>query len=403
LKKPEMRIDHFMPGHIQQMKKNGKPVPGYWRIIVEAGKDPITGKRNRIIRYFRGRKADAEALKEQIIAELQQQTYIRPAKITLGEWLDTWMNDYKKLDLRPTTWQSYEQLIRMHIKPVISYVPLQDLRSEHLQKLYNEKRAAGLSPRTVRYMHAVLHEALGQAVKERKLAWNVSEAAVLPPMKQKEARALTPEEQAAFLSVLDGDRLGVAFLLLLGTGLRRSELLGLWWEDVDLENGLLYVRKGLVEGRKVAPLIYQEPKTDKSRRIIPLPKLLAEALVRHKERLLLEKNFHPGGPVICNTKGNPLFPSNLNRKFYELRRKAGIEHVNLHALRHTFATRLLENGEHLKVVQELLGHSRVSTTGDIYSHVSPQLMRGAMDKLGESLSAGIKMESKTGQDEKGEN
>jgi integrase len=309
------------------------------------------------------------------------------------------MNDYKKLDLRPTTWQSYEQLIRMHIKPAIGHVPLQELQSEHLQKLYNEKRAAGLSPRTVRYIHAVLHAALRQAVKERKITWNVSEATVLPPIKHKETRALTPEEQVAFLSVLDGDRLGVAFLLLLGTGLRRSELLGLRWEDVDLENGLLYIRRGLVEGRKVAPLIVQEPKTDKSRRVIPLPKLLVKALARHRERLLLEENFQSDGPVICNTKGKPLFPSNLNRKFYELRKKAGIKHVNPHALRHTFATRLLENGEHLKVVQELLGHSRVSTTGDIYSHVSPQLMRGAMDKLGEMLDAGIKMESETSRDE----
>lgn len=160
-----------------------------------------------------------------------------------------------------------------------------------------------------------------------------------------------------------------------------------------MENGIIHVRQG-VTFTKTNGLYVDRPKSEKSVRSIPLPKILVTALQGHKERMMLEGNYWPDGPVFCTTKGTRIIPRNFNRVFQRLRWAAGIEDVNLHALRHTFAIRLLEAGETLKVVQELLGHSKISITGDIYSHVSPEIMRRAADKMDEIL--GIKMESKQG-------
>jgi len=226
-----------MPGHIESAGK------GKWRIVIEAGRDPATGKRKRIVRRVEGRKADAEEILAQLLAELKQGTYIEPSRITVAEWLHTWLHEYKKLKLRPSTWESYEVIIRNHLVPAIGALPLQALRSEHLQKLYNKKAEAGLSAQTIHHIHKVVHGALKQAVKNKLVQHNVSEAVTLPKIKRREIRTLTPEEQAKFLGVLGGDRLGTTFLMLLGTGMRRGELLGLRWEDVNLDEGTVFIRR----------------------------------------------------------------------------------------------------------------------------------------------------------------
>ena len=376
-----------MKGHIEQVEK------GKYRVVIECGRDPATGKRKRIVRRVEGRKADAEAVLEQLKAELRQGTYVEPSKMTVAEWLHTWLHEYKKLELRPTTWESYEVIIRNHLVPTIGALPLQALRPEHIQKLYNEKAEAGLSAQTIHHIHKVIHGALKQAVKNKLVQHNVSEAVTLPRIKRREIRMLTPEEQYRFLEVLGGDRLGAAFLVLLGTGMRRGELLGLRWEDVNLDEGTVFIRRELV-WTKGGP-VFQEPKTEKSRRLVPLPVPVWEALKHHKQRMEAEGNYKLSAPVFCTTNGNYIIPRNFNRKFYELCRKAGIEGVNLHALRHTFATRLLEQGENIKVVQELLGHSKISTTADIYSHVVMEVKRQAVSRLDNLLSDGTKMAPKT--------
>ncbi|MGB9866751.1 MAG: tyrosine-type recombinase/integrase [Bacillota bacterium] len=376
-----------MKGHVEPAGK------GKWRVVIEVGRDPSSGKRKRIVRRVEGRKADAEELLTQLLTELKQGTYVEPNKITVAEWLNTWLHEYKRLELRPTTWESYEVIIRNHLVPAVGALLLQDLRPEHLQKLYNEKADAGLSAQTIHHIHKVIHGALKQAVKNKLVRHNVSEAVTLPRIKRREIKTLTPEEQARFLEVLVADRLGPAFLLLLGTGMRRGELLGLRWQDVDLDEGTVCIRRELV-WTKEGPVL-QEPKTEKSHRLVPLPVPVWEALRRHKARMEAEGNYGPSAFVFCTSNGNYIIPRNFNRKFYELCRKAGIEGVNLHALRHTFATRLLEQGENIKVVQELLGHSKISTTADIYSHVVMEVKRQAVSRLDNLLSDGTKMAPKT--------
>jgi integrase len=271
---------------------------------------------------------------------------------------------------------------------MIGAIRLQELRPEHIQKLYNDKAAAGKSAQTIRHIHKVIHGALDQALKNRMIQTNVSEATTLPKIVQREIRTLTPEEQAKFLQVLAQNRLGAAFLLLLGTGLRRGELLGLECQDVDLEKATIYVRQELV-WTKEKGFTFQEPKTEKSKRLVPLPQVVLEALRGHQQKMEAEGHYAPRAPVFCTAAGTPIIPRNFNRTFASLCRKAGIEGVNLHALRHTFATRLLEMGENLKVVQELLGHSRISTTADIYSHVAQDVKRQAADKINDVLTGTI--------------
>jgi integrase len=376
-----------MSGHIEQIRK------GYFRVVVEAGRDPATGKRKRIVRYVEGRKADAEELLAKLQVDYKEGNYVEPNKITVGEWLDIWLNQYKKIDLKPSTWESYEVIIRNHLKPAIGALYLQDLRPEHLQKLYNDKVNEGKSAQTIHHIHKVIHSALDQAIKNKLIINNVSEAVTLPKIKRKEIKVLTIEEQEKFLEVIKEDRLGPAFLMLLGTGMRRGELLALTWQDIDFEKGTVFIRRNMV-WTKEGP-VFQEPKTEKSKRIIPLPSAVLESLKKHRERMFQEGFYGLDKQVFCSATGTYIIPRNFNRKYQELCKKAGIS-INLHALRHTFATRLLEAGENLKVVQELLGHARVSTTADIYSHVSQDIKKEAVNKINDLLKLGTETAPKKG-------
>jgi len=180
---------------------------GSWCAVVTAGRNPETGKPRRVFYYGRTRQEVADKL-NQALADLRQGTFVAPSRMTVGEWLDTWLNEYKKKELRPTVWEAYEVIARRHLKPAIGSLPLKALRPEHLQKLYNQKDAEGLSPATVRHIHQVIHGALDQAVKNQLVLRNVSEATNLPRARKKEVRALTPEEQKRFLEAVAEDRLG---------------------------------------------------------------------------------------------------------------------------------------------------------------------------------------------------
>lgn len=266
---------------------------GRWMAAVTVGYDPQTGKPRRAYFYGKTRQEAAERLAK-ALNDLKQGIPVEPSRVTVAGWLDTWLNEYKKPPrIRPTTWQNYEYLIRVHIKPAIGSIRLRQLAPSHLQKLYNEKSACGLSPRTVRLIHTIMHAALKQAMKEGLVARNVAEATTLPKQARKEPRVLTLEEQKRFFEVLEQDRLGAAFLLDLATGMRRGEILALRWEDLDLREGIIRVRRELVRvkdpdtGKGV--LIFQEPKSEKGRRSIPLPEWAVAALKAHRKRQLEEK------------------------------------------------------------------------------------------------------------------
>jgi len=356
---------------------------GTWCAVITVGRKP-DGKLKQKFFYGKTRQEVAEKLNK-ALNELRQGTFVEATAVTVESWLKTWLEEYKRPKLRLTTFESYRIMAECHIVPAIGHIKLKDLRPEHLQHLYNEKLKAGLSPRTVRYIHLVVHSALKQALKNQLVYRNVAEATELPADKKKEARALTLEEMDRFLNALEGDRLKAAFVTLLGTGLRRGELLALKWDNVNLKEGTIAVKENLVWIAKKG-FVFQPPKTEKSKRVVPLPDDVLAELKRHKvrqaeEKLKIGAAYQDNGLVFCTEIGTPIIPRNFERKYKALLKKAGLTGVKLHSLRHTYATRLLELGENLKVVQELLGHSRISVTADIYSHVSPELKRGAAAKL----------------------
>src|SRR5262249_32998241 len=238
---------------------------------------------------------------------------VAPHKLTLGEWLDTWLWEYKKPSVRAITFDSYEMLIRCHLKPMLGHIALKDIRPEHLQHFYNEKMQHGSSTRTVPYLHTILQGALTQAEKHQLIARNVVPLTEPPRKQRKEMHTLSlPQVSTGLLPVITHDRLFAAIFLMFGTGLRRSELLGLRWKDMDIEASVLHVRQTLMrvknhEAREKEPktkLIFQEPKTASSRRAVPIPDECIAALRRHKahqaeEKLLLGQAYEDHGLVFC--------------------------------------------------------------------------------------------------------
>jgi len=241
---------------------------GRWMASITTGRDPNTGKIKRASFYGKTRKEVADKLAK-ALREKQQDNFVVPHKLTIGAWLDTWLWDYKKSSLRPVTFDSYERLIRCHLKPAFGHIPLRELRPELLQRFYNDKGQQGLSARTVRYCHTLLHGALTQAEKNQLVARNVA-TLVEPPRKERKEMQTLKREQVAneLLTAIEHDQLGTGILLLFWTGVRRGELLGLRWQDTDFENAVLHIRQTLGRerihdakpGEPKTCLVFQEPK-----------------------------------------------------------------------------------------------------------------------------------------------
>lgn len=364
------------------------------RITIGYDKD---GKQKQLSKYFKTKEEAKDWLNE-VRHQQRHGTYIEPNKITVGEWVTQWLDEYIKNHVRPKTWSGYKNTAQLHIIPEIGNIPLLQLQTSHLQRLYNAKfkngRAdgkGGLSSRTVHMIHQVINGALKQAAKEKLIPSNVSEAVRLPQLRYKEKQPLTPEGVQKFLETAKESRLYAAFLLDLGTGLRRGELLALRWGDIDIKKGILQVKQSLCRikvenGPTKTALAFQEPKTEKSKRTVSIPDEALKELKAHKARQNEDKLFHGPGYqdnnlVFTTPDGRPLDPDNFAKRYGKILENAGLQHIAFHNVRHTYATMLLEAGEHPKVVQELLGHTKISTTLDIYSHVRPEIKEMAAAKI----------------------
>lgn len=364
---------------------------GTWVGQVSVGHDPTTGKLKRKSFYGKTRKEVADKI-AQALQEVRSGTYIEPAQTTFGEWLDKWLTGYKKGQLKPSTYESYEMLINVHIKPVLGKVPLAKLQAHMLQTFYNDKLAAGrangkggLSTRMVRYLHAVIRQALEQAVKEGLLTRNVADATSPPVIKNKQFRPLTEEELLKFFDAVKYDQLFAAYVLAATTGLRRGELLGLCWDCVDLEQGIITVKRQLLV-LKDGLTLEETTKSKSGKRSIVLTDDAIRELKAHRkrqlqEKLLLGEAYQDNGLVFCRKDGTPLDPREFTKRFQRYLEKAGLPKVRLHDLRHTHASLLLARGVHPKVVQERLGHSSITITLDLYSHLAPGLQEAAAATL----------------------
>jgi integrase len=309
--------------------------------------------------------------------------------LTVGEYLDSWLSDSVRGTVRPSTFERHEGIIRLHIKPSLGRVGLKKLTPAHVRGLHREKLDAGLAPATVRKIHSTLHKALSQAVSDGIVPRNAADVKAPRPTPE-EMQPLSEAEARAFLDTARGDRFEPLYMLAISTGLRRGELLGLRWKDVDLERGTLRVGRALV--REAGRHVLGETKTRRGRRQINLTPRAVSTLKAHCKKQLEEKIKLTGlhrdhGLIFATRVGTPINPENLvNRSFKPLLERASLPEIRFHDLRHTCATLLLGRGVHPKLVQELLGHATIAMTLDTYSHYMPSMgdqAAGAMeDALG---------------------
>lgn len=356
-----------------------------WRAVLSNGSDPQTGKPKR--HYFYGKsKGEVQEKLNAAISELHESGRVfQPSKLYFMEWLDKWLLERIKNTVRATTLENYQRIIKNHIAPVLGAIRLRDLTPSILLDFYNKKHNEGLSQNSLKLIRSVILGSLKQAQVEGLLKNNPAMGLKLPKGQEPvEKQVLDSGNIERIMPILREDRLGAAFLLALGSGLRRGELLGLKWENVDLEKGNIKVEVNLV--RVNGELTLQEPKTKQSKRVIPLPSTIIAELKAHRKRQLEERlaaggKYEENGLVFPNTKGGFIDPQNFHRTFKRICDKVGLNNISIHSLRHSYATLLMEAGENPKTVMELLGHSDISTTLGIYSHASEGMKERAVGKL----------------------
>ena len=396
---------------------------GYWEARFSYN-DPATGTVKR--KKFTGAK-QGEALSKgrAWIVELQDGLLPDAGKITLWEWLDRWLTDYVKRKVRIKSFDKYEGCLRCYVKPALGNVPLLKVKSPDVQRLFNnllenggrerkiklpdgtevtEKR--GISSSTVKATRRYLSMAIDQAVKVGLLTKNVVKDTQPPKLVKKEIRPLNKQQAGALTAMAKEDAakavedkvikesVYMAMLLALATGARLGEIFGLKWDCVDITKGVIHIKRALVTGK--SGRMFEEPKTAKSRRQIPVPNDVVDELRRYKkwqdwQRHLLGNKWQENDLVITNQIGNVMNTSNFTTRYFKkLLERSGIDRsIKFHDLRHTHATLLLLQGINPKIVQERLGHSTVTMTLDTYSHLLPDMQDAAVKALeGMFLSGG---------------
>ena len=309
--------------------------------------------------------------------------------MTLAAFMAQWLEAVRP-PLRASTWRRYEQYARLHALPALGRLRLDEVGAAQLYRLYAERISAGCSPTSVRHLHRFLHLVFAHAVRWGEIVHNPVDRVDPPRTARHVFRTLTAEQAQAMLAALHGDRLRALYVLALTTGMRQGELFALRWADVDLPRRRLAVRGTLYRGRGGGWTI-GDPKTVRSHRQVALAPFAVRALEAHRlllaeERALAGDRWEDNDLVFPNRVGRPLSSQNfLRRHFRPLLQRLGLPPMRFHDLRHTAATLLLAAGVHPKVVSELLGHTSVGVTIDLYSHVTPVMHESAVQLLGELL------------------
>lgn len=352
-------------------------------------------------KYFYGKtKKEVTDKVNELLNQLRTGTYVEPCKMTLYEWLCTWLDTFNS-DIRMTTKVNYETYVHKHIRNTIGNYKLCELNTLIIQKFYMDKSkngrldgAGGLSPKTLRNLHNMLHKALNQAVYLDMIQKNPTDFVVLPKRHKKEMRYFTIKEQQKLQEIIRGHRMEMAVLLDLYTGIRQGELLGLIWKDVHINpDGNSYIRITQTLNRIKNPdstsehktiLVVNEPKTNHSIRTVPLLPEIAERLERHRQE---QENYHirngypPPEFVFTSTTGTPIEPRDFQRDFKKILKKYNIREINVHGIRHTYAVRALESGMSIKTLSAILGHSSTAFTMDVYGHVTEEFKNDEVSRM----------------------
>ena len=354
---------------------------GRWEGAVHMGYENGRRVRKFVIAETR---AEANAKLAPLLKARDERRPVPDQRTKLGPFLRQWLDEVAKPTVRASTFSSYDGIVRLHLVPDLGRIALAKLTPTDVQRLLNAKRTAGLSPRRVAYIHAVLRRALVTAERWGLVSRNVVKLVDPPRAQDHEIRPLTPEEARRLIDAAVDDRLQALYLTALATGLRQGELLALRWLDVDLETRRLSVRHTLarVDGR----LVLLEPKTERSRRTLVLPEVAVTALRAHRtrqrmERLVAGSRWHDTGHVFTTTVGTPIEAARVTRAFHAALIRADLPPSRFHDLRHAAATYLLAQGFTLEDVKNLLGHSSITLTSNTYGHV--------LERRQEQVAAGM--------------
>jgi integrase len=339
-------------------------------------------------------KTEAEAALARALVELEDGSRTDDRRTSVSGYLDEWLAA-RKVDLRPTTWRSYEGHVRLYLRPYLGHLRLGELRTAHVESAYATirqlKASRPLKPVTLRRVHATLLSALNEAVRRRLIAHNPAVHARLERTERPKPRVWDADTVGAFLSAVHADRLYALFHLAVLRGLRRGELCGLRWVDVDLDAGVLHVRQQIVQlGYAVA---LGSPKTRSGTRSVALDVGTMGALRDHRRRQRDEQGvaasaWVDSGLVFTREDGTALHPEYVTRHFARLVRRADLPMIRLHDLRHTAATLALAAGVEMVVVSRQLGHSSLSITADTYTHVLPVVAADAAERVAALVPTG---------------
>lgn len=361
--------------------KRGKTWSYHLRI-----KDPVSGTQKRITKGGFRTKKDAEHAHNKIKYEVQNGTYLEPSKILYRDFFNGWLES-KKDNLSRATIINYQSYLKNHIDPFIGKVHLSKISPLLIQKFINELRDKGLSSGTIRRIFNVINTSLKYAEKMQMISKNPALVVERPKVKHKEMNVWDVLEVKQFLKIAKNSRYYIVFHLAIATGMRQGEILGLRWKDVDLEKGIIYVEQTLSHDGKE---FKAGAKTESGIRSINIDPYTVKVLKSHKKMIIEEKiklgdNYQDNDLVVCTSNGTILNPRNLTRIWKNLITKSGLTKIRFHDLRHTHASLMLKQGEHIKVVSERLGHSKTQTTLNVYSHVMPNMQEESAKRFGAML------------------
>lgn len=361
---------------------------GRWVASVYLQTSTRTWERSYLYGKTRG---EVEQKLAQLREKIESGVPIAPTKLTLGTYLSEWVEHVAARRVRRSTLYNYRLYIQRHLIPGLGAKRLDKLTARDVRLFLDRLRDSGVGARTAQYTHATLRAALEDAVRDELIARNVARLVRVARPQARERQPLTAAQARTFLKSAQGDRHYALFVVLIVLGMRRSEALGLRWDDIDLHTAALQIRHTL--HRQDNSLVLLPPKTQRSRRTIPLPAFVADALAEHhcrqeKEKAASTRDWHETGHVFTTGIGTPIDPRNCSRMFAAQCRRAGVPVVPLHALRHTCVSLLLLMGAPPRVVMEIVGHSALEMTMNVYGHVDLDSRRDALDRLANLLDDG---------------
>lgn len=357
-------------------------------IVYDIGKD-TSGKRVQKWESGFSTKKEAEKVLRSRIEEIENSLERKVEKCSLGVYLNEWLNSYCYNRLARNTLNGYKVNIKKHIIPVLGDIPLYKLHPRDIQKLYSDMEEKGYSGTTIRYVHNVLHKALGTAVKQLILDKNSADFVEPPKKSNFHSTVLKTNEITVLLKACQNTVIYMPVLLAVSLGLRRGEVLGLKWSDIDYIYNTLNICRTATTYKE--EFVLSDVKTKNSNRTLVLADVIIQALREHKIKQDIcaaefGEGFNPLNLIICARDGSPLSPSVLNKTFKKVLKKSGLPDIRFHDLRHTNATFLLANNIQAKIVSSLLGHSSIGITMDTYSHVLTDMQKPAVNAVEDMLS-----------------